>query len=77
MNSESNELEKFQWYRICIVTPESEGKWDPDLTCDIIPAVKVNVKLPDPGSQLMSEALGMELMPYFEAKRDAGISLLD
>ena len=45
------------------------------LTCEKLPAIKTNVKLPDPVSNLLSELPEIEERTYFDTKTYAGIQL--
>ena len=49
----------------------------PDLSsCDKIPAMQIDVKMPDPLASVISHIPPLDELPYFDTKIDAGISLL-
>ena len=70
---------------ICIITLDCRTqlasrniKIRPDLgSCDKIPARRIDVKLSDPLKHLMSEIPGIDEIPYFKSRTDAGIRLLE
>ena len=45
-------------------------------TCEEMPAIKVNVKFPDPLLKLWSELPEIDDMPYYSTKAEAGIAML-
>ena len=45
-------------------------------TCEEKPAIRVNVKFPDPLLELWSELLEIEDMPYYSTKAEAEIAML-
>ena len=76
-------IEKLPGCHICIVTLEC-GKQlvEPNIkirsglaTCEQLPAIKTNVQLLDPISNLLSELPELEDMPYYDTKTEAGIEL--
>ena len=80
----SSGITKYPGCRICIITlkcgRQMSGphiKIRSDLsTCEQLPAIKVNVKFPDPLKQLRSELPAIEDMPYYSTKTEAGVALL-
>ena len=45
-------------------------------TCEEMPAIKVNVKFPDPLLELWSERPEIDDMPYYSTKAVAGVAML-
>ena len=80
----SSGIFKYPGCRICII-PLKCGKQlsgghvkiRSDLsTCEEMPAIKVNVKFPDPLLELWSELPEIDDMPYYSTKAEAGIAML-
>ena len=75
---------KYPGCRICIVTlkcgKQLSGdhiKIRSDLSiCEEMPAIKVNVKLPDPLQELWSELPEIDEVPYYSTKTEAGVAML-
>ena len=44
-------------------------------TCKQLPAIKINVQLPDPISNLLSELPELDDVPYYDTKTEAGVEL--
>ena len=45
-------------------------------TCEELPAIKVNIKFPDPLRELWKELPEIDDMPYYSTKAEAGIAML-
>ena len=45
-------------------------------TCQQVPAIKVNMKFPDPSRHFCSELPTFDDMPYSSTKTEAGVTLL-
>ena len=77
-------MKKYQGCRICIVTLQCghqlsgrNFKMRSDLTsCQHIPAVKVNVKLPDPLGHLIEVLPTVDEIPTYNTRIDASIEML-
>ena len=84
LSNRASDMQKFKGCRVCLITLKcgkqimgSNIKIRSDLSsCQNLPAVKVNVKLPDPLQNLISSLPNIEDMPYYNAKIDASIDML-
>ena len=80
----SSGIVKYPGCRICIVTLNCGKQLSGDhikirsdlSTCEEMPAIKVNVKLPDPLQELWSELPEIDEMPYYSTKTEAGVAML-
>ena len=80
----SSGIVKYPGCRMCIITLKCGRQMSgphvnirSDLsTCEELPAIKVNVKFPDPLKQLWSELPAFEDMPHYATKTEAGVALL-
>ena len=82
----SSGIVKYPGYRICIITMKCGKQLSGDhikirsdlstLIAAEMPAIKVNVKFPDPLLELWSELPEIDNMPYYSTKAEAGIAML-
>ena len=80
----SSGIVKYPGCRICIITLKCGKQLSGDhikirsdlSTCEEMPAIKVNVKFPDPLLELWSELPEIDDMPYYSTKAEAGIAML-
>ena len=80
----SSGIVKYPGCRICNITLKRGKQLSGDhikirsdlSTCEEMPAIKVNVKFPDPLLELWSELPEIDDMPYYSTKAEAGIVML-
>ena len=80
----SSGIVKYPGCGICIITLKCGKQLSGDhikirsdlSTCEELPAIKVNVKFPDPLLELWSELPEIDDMPYCSTKAEAGIAML-